>query len=155
MEKAAVLMAGGFGTRLRPLTDSIPKPLLPIAGRPTLEWALELLRQYGFSKAVITLGYRADQIKQHFGSRYHDIELVYTLEKEPLGTGGPLHLAKPHLNGTFFMLFTDNLYDIDLDDMLKFHKKERVIGTTALKEFDDPSPFGVAVMDGNRIAHFV
>src|SRR3989338_1624978 len=119
----AVILAGGLGTRLRPLTDTTPKPLLPVAGKPTIEWSLELLNRYGFKKAVLAVGYRADQIEAYFGQKYKNLELVYSVEHEALGTGGPLQLAKKYLKNTFVVLNGDNVVDINIVNIAETHSQ--------------------------------
>lgn len=151
----AVVLAGGLGTRLRPLTETIPKPLLPIAGRPIVQWTLDLLHTYAFKKVVLAIGYKAEQIERHFGQRYKGMRLVYSVEKEALGTGGPLRLAQEHLGDTFLVINGDNVLEIDLNAMHKFHAKAGVLGTIALTEVEDPSPFGVVVLEGDKIKTFV
>ena len=84
----AIVLAGGFGTRLRQVVTDVPKPMAPVAGRPFLEILLGLLAQKGFSRAVLSLGFMAEKISSHFGSRFAGLELAYVMEDTPLGTGG-------------------------------------------------------------------
>ena len=156
----AVLLAGGFGTRIANVADGTPKPLLEIQGKATIEWNLQRLNDFGFKKAVFALHYKAEQFSGFFGNEYDNIDLQYSVEKEPLGTGGPLRLIQSELKETFFVINSDNLSDIDLHDIHEQHKQNlkqnpQALATIALTEVEDPSPFGVAVMQARNIGHFV
>lgn len=154
--KTAVIMAGGEGTRLRPLTYELAKPLIPVKGKPLMEHSLDLLRKYDIKKVYISVGYKAKQIMDYFGdgSKY-GMEFEYLVEKEPLGTAGPLKMLKGKISEPFMLVWCDVLAEIDLNDYMNFHFKNGGLATIALKTVEDPSRFGVAVMKGNRILDFI
>lgn len=152
----ALILAGGKGTRLRPITYELPKPMISVKGKPILEHQIELLRKYDIRDIVISIGYLGDKIKEYFGngSRF-GVKITYVEESESMGTGGPLRLAKHLLNETFVMTNGDNLIDIDLDEMYNFHKENKAEATVALTSVQDPSQYGVIVLEGAKILEFV
>ena len=154
--KKAIVYAGGEGTRLRPYTLELTKVMLPIKGKPMIMHALDLLKSHGVTDIVLSLGYKGEQIKEYFGdgSKF-GLKINYTEEKTPLGTAGPLRLAKKYLNETFFIMWGDILSKIDLDDFMYFHKNNDGLATVALTTVEDPSRYGVADLKGNKIIQFV
>jgi len=153
--KKAFVLAGGHGTRLRPFTYEIPKPLLPVRGRPVLEYNLENLLVHGVEEVVLGVGYKADKIKEHFGSgEKFGLRIDYSLEREPLGTAGALKQAQEHFDSTFFMCNGDEVKDIEYDLMIAIHRKNNAVGTLALVEVDDSSEFGAVSTEGDRILEF-
>jgi len=153
--KKAFVLAGGHGTRLRPFTYEIPKPLLPVKGRPVLEYNLENLKVHGIEEAVLGIGYKADLIKEYFGSgEKFGMKLDYSIEKEPLGTAGALKQAESFFEGTFFMCNGDEVKDIDYSLMLETQKKNSAEATLALVEVENASEFGSVELDGERIVSF-
>lgn len=151
----AVVLCGGEGTRLRPITYEIPKPMVPIRGRPILEYIMESLRASGIKEVVLAVGYKHEKIISHFGEKWGGVDIKYTIEKKPLGTGKCLHLARDELNETFFMINGDVLCRADLKDMLAFHRKEECMATIALTSVKDTKGYGVVVMKGGKIVNFV
>jgi NDP-sugar pyrophosphorylase family protein len=154
--RKAFILAGGKGTRLRPITHEIPKPMILINGRPILEYSIDMLKRYDVRDIMISVGYKGEKIKEYFGdgSKF-GVKITYVEEKEPLGTGGPLRLVKHFLNETFVMMNADELKDIDLHDMYAFHKAQGGLATIALTTVNDPSMYGVAKLNGNKIVQFV
>jgi NDP-sugar pyrophosphorylase family protein len=154
--RTAVIMAGGEGPRLRPLTYELAKPLIPVKGKPMMEHTLELLRKYDVRSVYISVGYKAKQIMDYFGdgSKY-GMKFDYLVEKEPLGTAGPLKMLKNKIQEPFILIWSDILCGIDLDDYMSFHFQNHGIATIALTTVEDPSRFGVAVMKGNKILKFI
>ena len=136
----AVILVGGEGTRLRPLTYTTPKPMLPIANRPFLEHQVAHLRAHGIDRIVLACGYRPDAIRAHFGA-----ELEYVVEPEPLGTGGAIAYAARALTETFVVANGDVLTDLDLSALVRFHRDREARMTLALHPVDDPSRYGVVV----------
>jgi mannose-1-phosphate guanylyltransferase len=136
----AVVLVGGEGTRLRPLTYTTPKPMLPIANRPFLEHQIAHLRAHGIDRVVLACGYRPDAIRAHFGA-----ELEYVVEPEPLGTGGAIAFAARALSETFVVANGDVLTDLDLSALVRFHRDRDARMTLALHPVDDPSRYGVVV----------
>ncbi|MBI2139129.1 nucleotidyltransferase family protein, partial [Candidatus Woesearchaeota archaeon] len=155
----AIFLAGGQGTRLRPLTLHTPKALIDIQGKTLTEHLFDLLKKYGIREAILSIGYLAEKIREHYGdgSKY-GMRLAYVEEdpKHPLGTAGPLRKAREHLlHGSFICSNGDELKDINVPEMVKLHKQEKAMVTIALTSVEDPTQYGVAKMDGNKILAFV
>ena len=152
----AVLLVGGRGTRLRPLTDKIPKALLEVRGKAVTEHLFDLLKKYGIRDVVLCVGYLKDKIKGHFGdgSRF-GMSIAYIEEEQALGTAGPLKLAKRHLKDSFIVSNGDELKNINIPRMFRLHKRKNALATIALTTVDNPSHYGVARLDGSRIVEFV
>jgi NDP-sugar pyrophosphorylase family protein len=151
----AVVLVGGEGTRLRPLTLTSPKPLLPIANRPFLERQLEWLARYGVDEVVLSLGYRADVFHEHFpNDRFGAVRLHYKVEDEPLGTAGAIKYAADGIDERFLVCNGDVLTSLDLGAMVAFHDARGAEATISLSEVEDPSAFGVVptTADGRVIA---
>lgn len=154
--RSALILAGGRGTRLRPLTLELPKPMIPVQGQPLLAHTLKLLAQHNVRNIIISLGYKGDQIKHYFGDgRAFDVSIRYVQEKEPLGTAGPLHLAQPLLSETFLLLNGDVLSDIDLTSLVQHHRSLKGVATLALVSVKDPEHYGAAKLQGSQITEFV
>lgn len=153
----AVILAGGKGTRLHPLTSNTPKPMVDLFDKPVLEHTIELLTKHGIRDIVITLAHKADQIIDHFsgGARW-GVNIQYALEDMPKGTAGGLRSLQPVLSDTFVVISGDAVTDFDLTAAMAFHKKRSAIATMLLYSVDDPSHFGIveAESDG-RITRFM
>lgn len=154
--KKAIILVGGEGTRLRPFTYELPKVMLPIQGKPMVQHVMELLKSHGVTDIILAVYYKADTIREYFGdgSRF-GLNIKYVQEEEPIGTAGPLRLAKKYLDETFFIIWGDILSQIDLTDFMHFHKNNEGLATVALTTVPDPSRFGVASMKGSRIVEFI
>jgi mannose-1-phosphate guanylyltransferase len=141
----ALVLAGGEGTRLRPLTLTTPKPVMPLAGRPFLSFMLDWLARHGVDEAVLSLGYRADDVARVLGDIRHGMRIRYLVEDEPLGTAGPLRLAFDEglISGRVLALNGDCLTDLDLTAMLARHEETGAAGTIALAAVADTSAYGV------------
>lgn len=152
----AIILAGGAGTRLRPLTLNIPKALVDIQGKTMTEHLFDLFKRHGITEVVMTVGYLKDKIKNYYGdgSKF-GMNISYIDEDEPLGTAGALRKIKHLLTEPFIVTNGDELKDIDIDNMLRLHRKENGHGTIALTKVDDPSKYGVARLEGNKILEFV
>lgn len=152
----AVLMAGGKGSRIRPLTLSRPKPLIPVANRPMIEYIVGKVKKSGYDELVVTLSYLKSQIKKLLKKKYPYLNIKYSVEKKPLGTAGGVKKASKHINDTFFVLSGDVLVDVDLNEILDFHKKNNALATMVLTQVEDPSQYGIAVLDDkNQIVKFL
>ncbi|MBE2899628.1 hypothetical protein DNK57_02125 [Methanothermobacter thermautotrophicus] len=152
---SVVVMAGGKGTRIRPLTFSRPKPLVPVANRPILDYIIQRVLDSGYRKVVMTLGYLKDQIKSHVLEGYTGIDFKFSVEKEPLGTAGGVKAAFSEIDETFIVLSGDVLFDLNLREMVRFHRKKNALVTVALTPVEDPSHYGIAVLDDDgRINRF-
>ena len=144
----ALFLAGGRGTRLRPLTDHLPKPMVPVMGRPLLERSIEALGGCGAKEAVLSTCYRADDIERHF-ERGGDcgIRLSYVSEDIPLGTGGAIKNCRNYFDDTFLIFNSDIVSDIDLSDLLRFHRQKQADVTIAATRVANPSNYGVIEYD--------
>ncbi len=152
----AVIMAGGEGTRLRPITTDIPKPMAPILGKPVMEYAIDLLKKHGVAETAVTLHYLPDCIKSYFGKTYKGMTLKYFVEETPLGTAGSVRSARAFLDDTFVVISGDALTDIDLSAAYAFHKAKGADVTIVLKNVETPVDYGVVIVDGEgRIQRFL
>jgi len=154
----ALVLAGGEGTRLRPLTLTTPKPVIPLAGRPFLTFMLDWLARHGVDEAVLALGYRAADVEEVLGHDEHGMRLRYLVEKEPLGTAGPLRLAYDEgmLDGRVLVVNGDCLTDFDLTAMVHQHEATAAAGTLALAAVEDTSSYGVVpTSDSGEVEAFL
>lgn len=144
----AVIMAGGYGTRLRPLTNVIPKPMVPIIDQPLIEYIVQHLKKYDFDDIIITLGYRPQDIISYLGdgSRY-GVKIRYNVENTPLGTAGSVKAVSDMLNKTFLVISGDSFTNINLYDVAKFHGSHPKGITMVVKELEDVKGFGVVKFD--------
>ena len=150
-----VVLAGGVGSRLRPWTDSVPKPLLPMLDRTLLEQVLWGLPEGSVDQVVVAGGYRVDQIKAHFDHQEDGPEVVVVEEKEPLGTGGALANCRERISGRFACFNGDVVSSLTLDVLLEPHQRNGGLGTLALWEVEDPTRFGIVGLDAEqRITQF-
>jgi len=154
--RKALILAGGKGTRLRPITYEIPKPMVPVQGRPLIEHTISLLRKYDIRDIMVSVGYLGEKVKEYFGDgKKFGVNIKYIFEDEPLGTAGCLRLAREWLDEPFIMFNGDNLVNIDLEGLFDFHMRNKGQATIALTTVDDPSSFGVAILKGGVITNFV
>lgn len=154
----ALVLAGGEGTRLRPLTLDVPKPVLPLAGRPFLTFMLGWLKRHGVDDVILSCGFLSDGVESVLGDEWEGLRLRYVHEDEPLGTGGPLRLAFDEglLAERIFMLNGDVLTDFDLTAQLAQHERTGARGTLALAAVDDTSSYGVVPTDAEgRVEEFL
>ena len=143
-----VVLAGGFGTRLRPWTDSMPKPLLPILDKSMIEHVVAVLPESLVDRVLIAAGYGIDQMREYFSTLSLPYEMVIVEETEPLGTGGAIANCKDHLSGgTFCVINGDLITSLRVKEMLEVHIANEGIATISLWEVEDPSRFGVADFD--------
>ena len=133
----AVVMAGGEGTRLRPLTSNQPKPMVPIVGKPCMEHILELVREHGFEEVIVTVAFLPQAIRSYFGDGESlGLTIEYSVEESPLGTAGSVRLASDRLDETFLVISGDALCDVDLSALIDFHRKREAAVTIGLKAVD-------------------
>src|SRR6059058_340416 len=153
----ALILAGGQGTRLRPLTSTIPKPVVPLVGRPFISYMLEWLHSHGVDDVILSCGFMADAVREVLGDGSEvGIRLRYLEEPEPLGTGGALKYAEDLLAERFYMLNGDVLTDIDLTQQLAQHERTGARATLALIPVEDPSPYGLVRRDADlSVCEFV
>ena len=145
----ALVLAGGEGTRLRPLTLTVPKPVMPLAGRPFLTFMLDWLRRHGVSNVVLSCGFLSDAVERVVGDEHAGMPLRYVHEEEPLGTAGPVRLAHDEgaLEERLLVLNGDVLTDMDLTAQIGFHQQKGALATLALIGVDDTSSYGVVPTD--------
>ncbi len=141
----AMILAAGFGTRLRPLTNSIPKPLLPVAGTPLIVWNLLLLKRHGFRDVLINLHHLGPLIEQALGdgSRF-GLRIEYSREPVILGTGGGIKQAEPYFSGEpFLVLNGDTLFELDLDALMAFHRQRQAAATLVVRKDEEAVRWGL------------
>ena len=154
----ALVLAGGEGTRLRPLTRTTPKPVLPLAGRPFLSFMLDWLRRHGTEEVVLSCGFLSDAVRHVLGDIYEGMRVRYVVEDEPLGTAGPVRLAHEEglVDGRLLVLNGDVLTDMDLSAELHQHEQTGARATLALVAVDDTSSYGVVPTDADgRVEAFL
>src|SRR5437763_2926999 len=153
----ALILAGGEGTRLRPLTSTIAKPVVPLVGRPFIAYMLQWLRRHGVNDVILGCGFMADSVRTVLGDGAAlGIRLRYLEEPEPLGTGGALKFAEELLEERFFMLNGDVLTDLDLTSQLRQHERTGARATLALVAVEDPSAYGLVRRNSDcSISEFV
>ncbi|HXQ92851.1 MAG TPA: NDP-sugar synthase, partial [Nitrososphaerales archaeon] len=152
-----MVMAGGEGSRLRPLTSTRPKPLVPVVNRPILWHVLRLLQKHSIDEAHITLHYLADQITTTFsGSRDINLHINYSFEDRPLGTAGSVKAIEDQLTDTFLVISGDVMTDFDLTRLIEFHKKSGATVTIGLARVQNPLEYGVVMTDSDhRVTRFL
>lgn len=153
----ALLLVGGKATRLRPLSLTRPKCLFPLAGKPIIDHILEGLSEAGVTEAILAVNNLADRIEEYLGPEKYGVKLTYNLEKEPLGTGGPIKLAEKHLQkDSFLVLNGDILSFIDYSELMNRHREENCTASITLKQVEDPSRYGVVRFGENdKILEFI
>ena len=154
----AIVLGGGFGTRLRPLSCTRPKLLFPVANRPLLDWTLERLAKSGIEEVVLAVNYMAEAFVRRYGNSTYGMKITYSKEARPLRTGGPIKKAEKLVGrgGPFLVLNGDILTNMDYAELLKKHKEKKATATIALCRVEDPSRYGIAELTkNNRIRKFV
>src|SRR5689334_1873437 len=150
-------MAGGEGTRLRPLTSSQPKPMVPIVGKPCMEHILELVRRHGLTDVVVTVAFLPQAIRSYFGDGENlGLNIEYSVEESPLGTAGSVRLASDRLDDTFLVISGDALCGIDLGELCRVHREKGAAVTIGLNSVENPLEFGIVVTDEDgRVERFL
>ena len=153
----AIIIAGGMGTRLRPLTYNVPKPIVPLANKPFVYHQIELLKKFGVTEVILNLHYLSDNIKSLFDDgKKLGVKIDYSIEKSPLGTAGAVKNAEEYFDkGPMIVFNGDILTDINLEKMLKFHEEKKAKATLALTKVEDPTPYGLIITnDDQRVMEF-
>ncbi|MGH7450613.1 MAG: nucleotidyltransferase family protein [bacterium] len=156
----ALILAGGLGTRLQSVVNDKPKPMAAVSDKPFIEYQIEFLKRYGVGHLILCVGYLYEQIQDYFGNgEKWGIRIDYSIEKELLGTAGALKQAQPFIDGTFLVLNGDTYFDVNLQELIKFHQRQNAehegIGTLALTERQDAKNFGSVTTDAqHRILRF-
>ncbi|XOQ44615.1 MAG: UTP--glucose-1-phosphate uridylyltransferase [Clostridium sp.] len=143
----ALFLAGGKGTRLRPLTNHLPKPMVPVMGRPLLERNIDAVKNCGTDEVVFSTCYRAEDIERHFSRNDFGVKIQYVCEDIPLGTGGAIKNCEKYFDDTFLIFNSDIVSDIDLSDLVRFHKQKQADVTIAVTRVPNPSNYGVIEYD--------
>ena len=151
----AIVLAGGFGTRLASRLQGIPKPMAPVAGRPFLEILLNQLRRSGCERVLLSVGYLHQQIQNHFGKTWHGLRLDYVVEETPLGTGGAIRAALAQATEEAVLVLNgDTFLQADYAAMLAFHKAEGTSMTMAVTHQSDIARYGGVLIEGKRIVGY-
>jgi len=148
----AVVLAGGLGTRLRSAVNDVPKPMAPIQGRPFLERLLDYWIGQGVQRAVLAVGYMHQTIRKHFGDKYRDCAITYSVEQQPLGTGGALVQALSLVQAkTFLVLNGDTYFAVPLSTLTEFHRQHRAEVSLSLFRSDNPRYTGISLAADGRV----
>ena len=157
--KKAIILAGGEGTRLRPLTYEIPKPLVPVLGKPMLEYIIEELERNGVEEIILSIGYKAEKIQKHFDAKQGAFKarIRYSIEKERLGTGGAIKLALStmRIKEDMIVVNGDNLFRMDFKEMYSTHRRNKALATIAVFDVPDVTGSGVVVLEGDKVVSFI
>ncbi len=149
----ALFLAGGLGTRLRPLTEDLPKPMVPVMGKPLLERNFEKLKIHGGQRVVLSTCYKAERFRSYFGDgKGFGLRIHYVSEDTPLGTGGAIKNAERYFHEPFLIFNADIICDIDFSDMLRFHEEKQADVTIAATYVEDPTAYGVIEYDKSGYA---
>ena len=156
MEKEAIILAGGFGTRLQGVVKDVPKPMAPVKGRPFLTYILDYLIEYQYSKVILSVGYLHEKIEEYFGNQYKSLEIDYAVEIEPLGTGGGILFAMSKcVSDNVLIINGDTMFKVDLNEFEQFHAEKNGLLSIVLREVEDVSRYGsVTIGDDNLIVLF-
>jgi mannose-1-phosphate guanylyltransferase/phosphomannomutase len=155
----AIIVAGGKGERLRPLTDTLPKPMIEVAGKPILEHIINLFKKNGITDLIISVCYLPEKITKYFGNGENfgvNIEYVYEKEDSPLGTAGNIAAARDLINSTFVVTYADILRDLNIVDMVKIHENKKGIATLNIYKREGEDPKSMVLYDqNNKITRFI
>lgn len=148
MVNEAIILAGGLGTRLRSIVKDVPKPMADINGKPFLEYIFRYIKHFGINKVILAVGYKADIIKNYFGNRFNGISIIYSEEKELLGTGGAIKQAIifSEVNNVF-IINGDTFFDVDLNKVYQFHMRKKAALTIALRYIKNADRYGIIEID--------
>lgn len=150
----AILLVGGFGTRLHPLTKTRPKPMIPLANTPFIERTVHGLRDAGVDHVILSLHHNAEQFMSYFSNLNLDIDISYAVEHSPLGTGGAIKNCEPFLRSSRTYIFNGDIFtSLDISSMLKAHRRAKAVASLALSEVEDPSRYGVIETDDKGRIH--
>ena len=153
--KEAIILAGGFGTRLKSVIQDIPKPMSPIGGKPFLEFLLKQLSLSGFSRTILSVGYKHEIISNHFGDSFEAMQLNYCVEDTPLGTGGAIVRAMQQTGSDDVLVLNgDSILLASLISFYDFHRAQESLITIALKAEKNFDRYGAVILDGNKVARF-
>ena len=150
--KEAIILAGGFGTRLQGVVKDVPKPMAPVNGKPFLTYILDYLIDYGYSKVVLSVGYLHEKIVEHFGNQYKTLQIDYAVETEPLGTGGGIAYAMSKCTSDNVLVINgDTMFKVDLTAFEQFFEEKKCLLAIALREVDDIARYGSVTIGSNNM----
>ena len=154
--KQAIILAGGFGTRLQGVVKDVPKPMAPVNGRPFLTYILDYLIEYQYNKVILSVGYLHEKIESYFGKQYKSLEIDYAVETEPLGTGGGILFAMSKcVTDNVLVINGDTMFKVDLAEFEQFHAEKNALLSIVLREVEDVSRYGsVTIGNDNLIVLF-
>lgn len=157
MIREAIVLAGGFGTRLQTVVSEVPKPMAPVAGKPFLQYILDYLIEQRIERAILAVGYLREVIIDTFGDQYRSLELVYSVEADPLGTGGGiLQACQFAQDDTVFVINGDTFFEVDLAALASLHQQKNALLTVALKRMEKFDRYGTVEIDAeNKITGFL
>ncbi|MBS5737393.1 MAG: NTP transferase domain-containing protein [Clostridiales bacterium] len=152
----AVIMAGGVGRRLRPITEGMPKPMVPIVAEPCINHIINLLQKYGINDIAVTTMYKGEVISENIKASFPSLNIRVYREEKPLGTAGSVSFARDFLDGDFIVISGDSLCDAELDKAVDFHRQKGGIATVLLSEADDPTEYGIVLTDDeDKVVRFI
>ena len=152
MEKEAIILAGGFGTRLQGVVKDLPKPMAPVNGRPFLTYILDYLIEYQYDKVVLSVGYLHEKIEEYFGHQYKSMEIEYAVETEPLGTGGGIAFAMSKcVTDNVLVINGDTMFKVNLTEFEQFFAENNGLLSIVLREVDDVSRYGSVTIGNNNL----
>jgi D-glycero-alpha-D-manno-heptose 1-phosphate guanylyltransferase len=155
MISEAIILAGGFGTRLQSAVNDLPKPMAPVNGQPFLNYQLKYLQHFGIRRVVLSIGHLHEKILDYYKNGFEDLELDYSIEKEPLGTGGGIRLAMGKCrSNSVLVLNGDSFFDIDLNSFIGQHTGTRADCSLALRKVEDAARYGTVEVSGSVITSF-
>lgn len=156
MLKEAIILAGGFGTRLRDVVVNVPKPMAPVCDKPFLDYLLKYVKYYGVEKVVLSVGYLSEKIIKQYGTAFEGLQISYSIEKEPMGTGGGIRLAMEKCIGKDVLVLNgDSFFDIHLNSLYDSHCNSQANCTLALRKVENASRYGTVVLGkGKEISGF-
>lgn len=155
MKFDVIILAGGLGTRLQSVVSDVPKPMAPVANQPFLNQILKLLPLANINQIILSVGYKYEKIEEYYGIDFKEIPLVYSIEKEPLGTGGGIKLALQKVEMEHCLIVNgDTFFDVDLEQFWQVHNQYQNDITLALKQIENPDRYGTVVLEKNRIIKF-
>jgi D-glycero-alpha-D-manno-heptose 1-phosphate guanylyltransferase len=151
----AIVLAGGMGTRLKAVIQDIPKPMAPIGNRPFLSFLLDDLQVQGVKRVILSTGYKHEVVEEHYKSSYKGMEVVYSVEDTPLGTGGAIKKALGQVKGSQVLILNgDTMFRVNLQEMRNFHLKHKADFTLALKKMEDSQRYGVVETKNQQVVRF-
>lgn len=152
----AIILAGGFGTRIQSVVSDVPKPMAPVAGKPFLAYILQSLVKQDIRKIILAVGYKKESIINHFGNRFESAELLYSLEEEPLGTGGGIRKALELAEENEVLVINgDTYFDLSLKDLMNLHQQNSFDLTMSLKPMENFDRYGTVLIDHNKVTGMV